>query len=191
MAGLWPWLVVAGAGALHGLNPCTGWALAAACGLRSGDRHQALRALLPIAAGHAVSVAVVAGLVALGLMSSGPLLQALAGTLLAAVLLLRLSRRAGPRLRGQTGRTGLALWSFMAATAHGSGLMLVPALVPLCLSNSPAREITASGSLLLALAAVAVHMAAMLGVTALVALGACDGVRAVRRRLSRARHEAG
>ena len=40
--------------------------------------------------------------------------------------------------------------------------MLVPALAPLCLSGVPGREITASGSLLLALAAVAVHMGAML-----------------------------
>jgi len=68
-------------------------------------------------------------------------------------------------------KTGLALWSCLVASAHGSGLMLVPALVPLCLSAAPAREITASGSMLLALAAVAVHMAAMLAVTAALALG--------------------
>lgn len=68
---------------------------------------------------------------------------------------------------------GWAKIAFIAATAHGSGLMLVPALVPLCLSASPAREITASGSLLAALAAVAVHLAAMLAVTALLATGAC------------------
>ena len=169
MGSLWPWLAVAGAGALHGLNPCTGWALAAACSVRSGDGRHALRALTPIAAGHAASVALVAGLVALGLAGIG-LLQLSAGALLLTALLLRLSRRTGPRLRARAGCAGLALWSFMAATLHGSGMMLVPALVPLCLSNSPAKEITASGSLLLALAAVAVHMAAMLGVTAVIAL---------------------
>ena len=52
-----PWLAVAGLGALHGLNPATGWILATASGLRSGDRRRALRALAPIAAGHAASVA--------------------------------------------------------------------------------------------------------------------------------------
>jgi hypothetical protein len=66
VADLWPWLVVAGAGALHGLNPATGWALAAGCGLHAGDGRQALRALVPITTGHLVSVVVVATAVALG-----------------------------------------------------------------------------------------------------------------------------
>jgi hypothetical protein len=160
MAGLWPWLAVAGAGALHGLNPCTGWGLAAACGLRASNARQALAALRPIALGHAASVAAVAALVALGGSMDGlPMLAAGAG-LCGLVLFAR-------RRRG-----GLAYGSFVAATLHGSGLMLVPALLPLCLSASPAREITASGSLALALAAVAVHMGAMLAVTAALALGA-------------------
>ncbi len=170
---LWPWLLVAVAGALHGLNPCTGWGLAAACGLRARSGRGALAALLPIALGHAVSVAAVAGLLAAWLTAGTRPLQWLAGGLLLCAVLLRLSRRTAPHLRDGAGRAGLALWSFIAATAHGSGLMLVPALVPLCLSASPAREITASGSLLAALAAVAVHLAAMLAVTALLAAGAC------------------
>lgn len=173
MATLWPWLLVAGAGALHGLNPCTGWGLAAACGWRARSGRQALAALLPIAVGHAVSVAAVAGLVAAGLWAGARPLQGLAGGLLLVAALLRLSRTLAPRWRDGAGRAGLALWSFIAATAHGSGLMLVPALVPLCLGASPAREVTASGSLLAALAAVAVHLGAMLAVTALLATGAC------------------
>jgi len=52
MASLWPWLAVAGMGALRGLNPATGWLLAAAWGVRARDRAQVLRALLPIGAGH-------------------------------------------------------------------------------------------------------------------------------------------
>ena len=60
MASLWPWLAVAGVGALHGLNPATGWMFAAACGVRAEDRAQARRALLPIGVGHAASVALVA-----------------------------------------------------------------------------------------------------------------------------------
>jgi hypothetical protein len=62
--------------------------------------------------------------------------------------------------------------------------MLVPALVPLCMGDAPAaREITASGSLLLALAAVGVHSLAMLVVTGLVAVGVCRGVDAGAGRL--------
>jgi hypothetical protein len=60
MTSIWPWLAVAGAGALHGLNPAAGWAFAAACGMRSRDRTQSLRALLPMAVGHATSIALVA-----------------------------------------------------------------------------------------------------------------------------------
>lgn len=165
----WPWLAVAGAGALHGLNPCTGWALAAACGWR--ERRGAWRALLPLALGHAASVGTVAALVALGMAMDG--LPWLAGAGLAGLALLRFSRRAG-----------LALWSFGIATAHGSGLMLVPAFLPLCLSATPAREITASGSLSLALAAVALHLAAMLVTTAAAAWAARSGMAALRHRLS-------
>jgi hypothetical protein len=56
------------------------------------------------------------------------------------------------------------------ATAHGAGLMLVPALVPICLSGGPA--LSASGSLTLALAAVVLHTAALLATTGLIAAGA-------------------
>ena len=67
----------------------------------------------------------------------------------------------------------------MMATAHGAGLMLVPALIPICMGDASARQITASSSLLLALAAVAVHSAAMLAVTGGVATGVCRGVGAM------------
>ena len=181
MASLWPWLLVAGMGALHGLHPATGWLPAAACGVRSRDRARTLRALVPLGVGHAASVALVAGAVALGLAMDRAMLEALAGGLLIAAASLHLWRRAAPRLRAPAGGAALALWSFMMATAHGAGLMLVPALMPLCLGDASARQISASGSLLLALAAVAVHSAAMLVVTGAVATGVCRGVGAVRR----------
>ncbi|WP_374384255.1 hypothetical protein, partial [Thermomonas sp.] len=79
-----------------------------------------------------------------------------------------------------SGQVGLALWSFVASTAHGSGMMLVPALVPLCLGDAPAGEITASGSLMLALAAVAVHALAMIGTLGLIAVGTVRGCAWVR-----------
>jgi hypothetical protein len=69
------------------------------------------------------------------------------------------------------------------ASAHGAGLMLIPALVPLCLADSPAREITASGSLVLALAAVGVHTVAMLVTTGAIATGVYRGF-AMHSRLS-------
>ena len=191
MSGVWPWVAVAAAGALHGLNPATGWVFASARGLRSGDRRQALGAVLPIAAGHTASVALVAAAAMLGMAMDRATLLALAGALLtlamvalALVLVLApAARAAAGRLRRRThaarrnlpaGHAALALWSCTISTVHGAGLMLVPALIPLCLSSGPGREITATGSLALALAAVGVHTAAMLAVTAAMAsLGCC------------------
>jgi hypothetical protein len=193
MSGLLPWLAVAGVGALHGLNPATGWMFAAARGVQARDSVQALRALVPIAAGHFISVALVAGAVALGMTMNRALLQWIAGGLLAAIGLRALHgwwRRWGQRsqpVRMPVSPDGLALWSCMMSTAHGAGLMLVPALIPLCLSDTPAREITASGSLTLALAAVGVHTAAMLAVTGAIAALACRGVNAGTRWLVRSR----
>jgi len=170
MASLWPWLVVAGTGALHGLNPANGWACAAAWGLRSRDRVQALRALLPIAVGHLASVALVAGAVVWGLAMDRRVLQMLAGGLLGACAVLYAS---APRtMRAPAGHAGLALWSFMMASAHGAGLMLVPALVPLCAEGA---SLDGARPLALALVAVGVHTAAMLAVTGLVASGVCRG----------------
>lgn len=188
MASLWPWLAVAGVGALHGLNPATGWLWAVAWGVRSRDRARALRALLPIAAGHVASIAVVAATVALGLSMNRVVLQALAGGLLAVVAMLHLSGRT-PRLAcAPAGHAWLALWSFMVSTAHGAGLMLVPALIPLCMGEASAREVDASGSLILALAAVGVHTAAMLLVTGVIAIGGVSLLGPVLERLRIRRH---
>lgn len=171
---LWPWLVVAGAGCLHGLHPASGWMFAAAWGVRAGDRGQALRALLPIAAGHALSVVLTGAAVALGLSMNRGLLQILAGALLLMVVALHLLRRT---VRTPTSYLGLALWSFMMGSAHGAGLMLVPALMPLCVGGD-----TLSAPLAMALAAVSVHTLAMLATTGLVASGACRAVAACARR---------
>ncbi len=182
MASLWPWLAIAGLGALHGLNPANGWMFAAAWGVRARkgtQEAQARRALLPIATGHAASVAVVACAIARGPSMDRTLVQGLAGALLVGVAAYRLLRGAGQRtpiIGTKACHAGIALWSFLMATAHGAGLMLVPALASLCLADNPARDITASGSLVLALAAVGVHTAAMLATTGVIATGVCRGL---------------
>ena len=179
----WPWLAVAGIGALHGLNPATGWAFVATWRERAGERAQAWRALAPIAAGHAASVAAIAALAAAGLVAQRGVLPGLGGGLAVFVAAVHVSGHLPHGLRRAAGQAGLALWSFAMGTLQGVGMMLVPALIPLCVSVSPAREITASGSMLLALAAVAVHMAAMLVVTAAMAALASRAWAGARRRL--------
>ena len=69
----------------------------------------------------------------------------------------------------QVGMLGLGAWSFLMATAHGAGLMLIPVLIPLCLAASPAQELSAAGSAI-ALAAVGVHTLAMLATTGIIAI---------------------
>ena len=59
----WQYLALAGLGAFHGLNPGMGWLFAVAIGLQERSRAALLRALPPIAAGHAASILIVAGLV--------------------------------------------------------------------------------------------------------------------------------
>lgn len=184
MTGIWPWLAVAGLGALHGLHPATGWLPAAAWGWRARDRGLALKALMPIALGHAASVTIVALLIAFGSSADGGMLQLVAGGLLLGIAIAHLRHGVRRPLRVPAGHAGLALWSFIAATAHGAGWMLVPALIPLCGGSAALREISASGSAALVLAAVGVHLLAMLAVTGLVALGACHALSGLSSRLS-------
>lgn len=171
----WPWLAVAGVGALHGLNPANGWLFAAARATHSGDARDVRRALLPIALGHALSVALVVVVMMQGIRLPQQHLLALAGSglLVFAAWRLLARPRAGARLTASRSHAGLAVWSCLMGTAHGSGLMLLPALLPLCMTDGPARAISATGSLGLMLAAVALHLLAMLGTTQVVAMLVC------------------
>ena len=167
MTSVSPWLVLAGLGAFHGINPAMGWLFSVALGLHRKSRRIALLSLVPIAIGHTVSIAVVAtAVVVLGLVVDHRLLEVAAGAVLIgwAAFHATYGHRHRVRVGMQTGMAGLGFWSFMMATTHGAGLMLVPVLIPLCLAATPAKELTAAGSLPIALAAIGVHMAAMLAV---------------------------
>src|ERR1700738_1000564 len=56
---LWPWLTLVLLGAWHGLNPAMGWLFAVALGLQQRSRGAVVRALIPIAVGHALAVGLV------------------------------------------------------------------------------------------------------------------------------------
>jgi hypothetical protein len=171
MTDLWPWLALVGLGAYHGLNPAMGWLFAVALGLHRGGRAIVFQSLLPIALGHALAIAAFAGpLLALGVLLDPSAIRWLAGTLLIgwAVYHWVYGSRHRVRVGMQTGAAGLVLWSFLMAGAHGAGLMLIPVLIPLCLGSGAPGALT-GGSLAVALAAVAVHTAAMLAVTGLIA----------------------
>jgi hypothetical protein len=168
-----PWLMLAGLGAFHGANPAMGWLFAVALGLHRQSRATVWLSLLPIAAGHAISIAVVAAaVVTLGLVVDPRILQLAAGIALlswtAYYALYGHCHRV--RIGMKTGMVSLGAWSFLMATGHGAGLMLAPAIIPLCISASPGQGTIDAGSFPIALAAVVVHTGALLVVTAAVAV---------------------
>jgi hypothetical protein len=169
----WPWLALSGLGLFHGLNPAMGWLFAVAIGFHRGSRRVVLLSLIPIAIGHAAAVAIVVlALLAFGIFIEPEILRRVAGLVLIAWALWHAfyGHRQKLRVGMQAGALGLFGWSFLMAAAHGAGLMLVPVLLPLCLAGTPARELTASGSLAVALAAVGVHTAAMLATIAAISM---------------------
>lgn len=120
-----------GLGALHGINPAMGWLFAAALGLQERSAAAVWRALPPLALGHALSVAVfAAAAAAAGTLLAGPWLRMVMAILLVAAGTHRLLRGhvhfryGGMRMSGRE----LVVWSFLMATAHGAGLMVIPFL---------------------------------------------------------------
>jgi hypothetical protein len=171
MTDTWPALYLAGLGAFHGLNPAMGWLFAVALGLHRQSRATVFAALLPIAMGHALSVAGVALL----LITAGFLIPRTTIQIGCSLILLgwaiyhwRYGHRHRVRFGMQVGLLSLAAWSFMMATVHGAGVMLWPALMASCV---PGNVSLAGLSVPMAAAAigVAIHTLAMLATTALVA----------------------
>jgi hypothetical protein len=170
---LWLWLGIAGLGVFHGLNPAMGWLFAVALGLNRRSDRIVWLALLPIGLGHALAVAVILlAVLALGIVLEPGLLRPLAAAFLFAWAAWHVlyGRRHKLRFGMQVGLAGLFLWSFLMANAHGAGLMLIPAVIPLCLAASPVHALTFGSSLPVALAALAVHTAAMLAIIGIVSI---------------------
>jgi hypothetical protein len=168
--GLWPWLALAGLGLFHGINPAMGWLFAVGLGLQRRSGVAVVQALPPIALGHAVSIAVVAA--ALGLARAAidaTLLRLAAALCLIAFGAYHLARgyRHQFRVGMQVGFLDLTLWSFLMATAHGAGLMVMPVLLELpagaaAHDSHDAVVSVLAGSLWTGLLAVTVHTVAML-----------------------------
>lgn len=121
-------LTLASLGAYHGLSPGMGWLFAVALALQERSGRVIPSALGFIALGHAAAVALSLGLLymfqaALPL----PLLGPAIGAGLFGFGLYKLLRPRHPRWVGmRVSRKDLILWSFLMATAHGAGLMLLP-----------------------------------------------------------------
>ncbi len=127
------WQAMVFLGAYHGINPGMGWLFAVALGMQQGSARGVWRALPPIALGHAVAVSVVLSTVAL-VQIVMPLyaLKILVALALMTLGLYRLWRHRHPRFGGmQVGFRDLTAWSFLMASAHGAGFMVLPFVMPI------------------------------------------------------------
>src|SRR2546423_4327321 len=136
----WPWLALAGLGALHGLNPAMGWLFAVALGLHRHSRRLIWLSPLPIALGHALSIAVVAGAFVLaGLAIDLRALRIGAGLILIGWALYdwRFGHRHRVRVGMQAGLAAPPGGVFLLGNPHRAGLQGLPGVEALCVPPPP------------------------------------------------------
>jgi hypothetical protein len=169
------WAMLMALGAFHGINPGMGWLFAVALGMQEERRDGVLRALLPLGVGHALAVAAAVGAaLAIGLVVPlGWLRWPIAGVLVW-LGVLRFFRHRHPRwARMRVSMGGLTMWSFLMATAHGAGLMVVPVFMGMSMpgAGEHAHHMPAAGAAAgAALFATGLHAVGYLAVTAFVAV---------------------
>jgi hypothetical protein len=171
---LFPLATILLLGAFHGVNPGMGWLFAVALGMQERRLGAVWRALIPLTLGHALAIAVVVLVaVAAGVaVPVGSLKLPVAVTLgaLGAYRLIRHRHVTGGGMR--VGMWGLTAWSFLMATCHGAGLMVLPVFLGMA---APAQGTSchaagaASANAATAATATLVHGAGYLVVTAAVA----------------------
>jgi len=170
------WMALLALGMFHGVNPGMGWLFAVALGMQEKSHRAVVRALLPLGMGHALAVGV-AVLVAMIVGAVIPLayLRWVVAGVLAVLGVSRLYRHRHPRwAQMQVGPWSLTLWSFLMASAHGAGLMVVPVFLSMatvradgaCHMGSTAASMAPEAAVF----ATALHAAGYLLVTAAVAL---------------------
>ncbi len=169
------WNVMLVLGAYHGINPGMGWLFAVALGMQQKKVRGVLGALPPIALGHAMAVGVVvlaAGLA--GLVVPLDALKIAVASVLIMLGLHRLWRHRHPRFGGmQVGFRDLTVWSFLMASAHGAGFMVLPFVLgaPAVAAGEHAEHVVVhdTGVAWTNAMAVGIHTLAYLLVTGLVA----------------------
>jgi hypothetical protein len=158
-------------GAFHGINPGMGWLFAVALGMQERRQRAVWRALIPLTLGHALAIgAVVLVAVAAGVaVPAASLKLPVAATLgiLGVYRLVRHSHFTGGGMR--VGLGGLTVWSFLMATCHGAGLMVLPVFLGMAVPDQGASCHVPAAAASNAAAATLVHGAGYLIVTAAVA----------------------
>jgi len=164
----WGWIALFLLGAWHGLNPGMGWLFAVALGMQERSTWAVVRSIGPITLGHAAAIGVtvlLAGLIRIVL----PLnyIKFAAATALIGLGTWRIVRNRHFHWGGmQVGFRKLAAWSFLMASAHGAGLMVLPIVLRL----TPDHAGHAAHSGMTGIRATLLHTAGYLTVTTVVAL---------------------
>jgi hypothetical protein len=172
------WLSLAALGAGHGINPAMGWLFAVALGLQRESRAAVWGALGPLALGHALAIA--AAIIAAGMMGqmvSHEVLRWSTALLLVGLGGFRLVRSRHIRFGGmQVNGRELTTWSFLMASAHGAGLMVLPLILGDVPSSGHVHQVAAASVMSIASIewtggiAALVHTAGYLLVTGVVAV---------------------
>jgi hypothetical protein len=172
---LWLMLLL---GAYHGLNPGMGWLFAVALGMQEQKGGTVARSLVPIAIGHALAIGVVVAVAAVvGLALPLTVVRWCVAAMLIGLGIYFLMRHWHPRwVRMQVGFRDLVVWSFLMASAHGAGLMVVPVLLRGSTAQAAGQmaaeghsHISASASPMAGMLATGVHTAGYIAMTGLIA----------------------
>ncbi len=162
---IWGWPALFLLGAYHGINPGMGWLFAVARGMQEHATKAVASALVPITLGHALSIGLVlalAGVIQI-VLPLGYVKLVVAGALISLGILRILRRRHFAWGGMQVGFRDLTVWSFLMASAHGAGLMVLPIVMPM--EHEHMHMAGGTG-----VTATLVHTLGYLSVTALVAL---------------------
>jgi hypothetical protein len=165
------WVGVLALGAFHGVNPGMGWLFAVALGMQERRLTAVCRAMLPLALGHGLAIAAaIAAAMLLGAVVPLRAIQWLVAGVLLTLGISRVFRHGHLRWVGmQVGMKDLTVWSFLMASGHGAGLMVLPLVLGAAAGPHHAHHAMAAATLS-PVSATIVHSAGYLAVSAGVAV---------------------
>ena len=162
------WGAVVFSGIYHGVNPGMGWPLAVSAALFERKTSALLGALFYLGLGHflAMTAILLPFSMMIALVQWESQIRIGAGLLVMALGVYLVFNRRHPRILARIKPTRLGLWSFIAAIAHGAGLMLVPIYLGICAIGEADAGHDAAGVLMasnfgIAFAVAVAHTAAM------------------------------
>lgn len=161
-------MAVVASGLYHGLNPGMGWPLAVSSALMERKPASLYKALLALSGGHLLAMAAILFPFSalFFLVDWQREIQIGAACLVIALGGYLLINRRHPRILARVPPSKIGLWSFLAAMAHGAGLMLVPIYLGICKTvetnkGHAAADTLINGNISIAVTVAVLHTLAM------------------------------